>query len=252
MIKVTVLLTCIAISLPVFNAAAVDDLESFMKENDRAENIFRNEQEQFLIGDRLAGSESFEVLAINPFCVKTPLPTTPSGMVWKRRFSKGTTAFDLLAWRIGCTNAQSNVLIKIIPVSASPFICSSSFTVIQKNDQYGWKLTSAPNGSSFCDDLLIPKTFLMEQWSFDQHFDEDLAFTIVWDSDSTQRLSLGSYNNIPSGCPQGAIGKFSPTTGIMTIPNVQYPNGKCYSFDMKRIAPFTNLNFNVFKQTLVK
>lgn len=219
-------------------------------QNDRYENLLLEAEQQRY--SELTESEIRSMPLTSGSCINSPLPVTPTGTVWQERLSYSGDTFDIKVWRIGCDATNSNVLVRIYPVSTDVFICSSRFKVIQNADQYDVKLTDSPNGVSFCDDLFIPKTFLLEQWSFNLQFKDDAAFTLFWDRQSDKRLNIDAYLDQSSGCSQGGITTYSPSTGIVKIPSVELPSGKCYNVEMQRIAPFENLDFTVTNAILTQ
>lgn len=126
--------------------------------------------------------EGLTALSVPTGCVTGALPTTPGSPNTRfiaRWTSDETVSFTI--WRQPCANdpTKSAVFLRGVPQN-NAFICSSSFAVIQSGLQYdSVKLVTSAGGSSFCDDMLIPATFLLDQWTFDDNFDEDKAFTLV-------------------------------------------------------------------------
>lgn len=102
--------------------------------------------------------------------------------------------YSAVLWRSPCPSDvnKSIVYLRVTPTIGTPFICSSSFTLLQAT-QNAVKLTQ-PGGSSFCSDLYIPQTFWVTNWNFDPPFEPNLAFTLihkgVW---SSVEVSLADY-----------------------------------------------------------
>ena len=115
-------------------------------------------------------------------CISEPLPATPEPPVYQFTSSWGRDdQLQFTLWRQPCEDdaRQSVVLMRVDPTN-EPFLCSSSFIVIQDGRQYdSIKLVDVPDGSSFCDDLYVPMTLLLEQWSFETQFDDQSQFTLI-------------------------------------------------------------------------
>ena len=132
-------------------------------------------------------------------CVPTPLPTTPVGpsveVTWESFLGD---IINVVAWRIPCSDIDSAVLLRVTPVSDLPFVCSVVFEPVMQNAiQYNsTKLVQEPDGSSFCDDLTIPSTFLLEQRPFEENFNDDAAFSMYYRDDDfgAGPLEIPAYN----------------------------------------------------------
>lgn len=121
-----------------------------------------------------------------PGCtVALPLPVAPGN-----RHAAGvleaswatSDAFDVMLWREPCgSHASESVLYaRITPTAGVPFICSSSFAVLQNGTQYDIKLVQTRAGFSFCNDVMAPVTLVVDSWSFGPPFDPTAAFTLVF------------------------------------------------------------------------
>lgn len=211
--------------------------------SDMSEDFLKQEAE--LQYSSVEHATEYDTSTSDEFCVGTPLPTEPSGQVWQKTLRLQSHDFVVKIWRVGCDANNSNVLVRI-ESNGGMFFCSSSWGVLQGGDQFDVKLTTQPGGTSFCDNLIVNKTFLLEQWSFDVPFNDDAAFTFYADGDNTQRIEVGAYNGQSLGCTQPGISSFSPDTGVLTIPSVQLPSGKCYNVTMWRMPPYDSFNFSVY------
>ncbi|MCC6195486.1 MAG: hypothetical protein IT518_13565 [Burkholderiales bacterium] len=121
-----------------------------------------------------------------PACaVALPLPAAPrdgyaAGVL---EASWGANdAFDLMLWREHCDARASESILyaRVVPTAGMPFICSSSFAVLQNGTQYDVKLVQTRAGFSFCNDVVAPVTLAVDPWSFGPHFDPAAAFTLVF------------------------------------------------------------------------
>lgn len=129
-------------------------------------------------------SETIEPAEVPSGCISNPLPVVPGSPSYTLRGEWSTDeTFQATIWRQPCQRdpSKSAVLMRVKPQN-NPFICSSSFIVIQDGIQFdSVKLVNRVNASSFCDDLFTTSTFLIDQWSFDAQFNEDRAFKLLHD-----------------------------------------------------------------------
>ncbi len=238
----------LAACLPLASYGQGDqDINQVSQQNDRHENLLRIEAAQHLSSGNASAQGSEVGAAATGYCVQPPFPSVPTGTVYQATVTYVGGVSNVKVWRIGCDATNSNVLVRVEPVTQSPFICSSSLKVLQNGDQYDARLAeSTSSSSSFCDDLLVPKTFLLGQWSFDVQFNDDAAFTIVW---GNANINVGAYSGQAAGCAQGGISRFTPATGIVDIPSVELPTGDCYDVQLLRVAPFDSFNFTLVGAT---
>ena len=227
------------------HAQGVLEADEMKKENARFEHLLNQEREQ-LSGETPSLDAQTKA---TEFCVSAPLPSTPSGQVWQGRWTSFGDVYDVKVWRVGCDAKNSNVLIRIEPVTVAPFICSSLFVVLQGGDQFDSTfITDGTGGLGFCNDLFVPKTFLMEQYSFKTNFNDDAAFTLVNSYTPAEQIKVGAYGGQLPGCSQGGIATYEPSTGVVNIPAVELPSEKCYDVNMIRTSPDA-LDFSVIKAT---
>jgi hypothetical protein len=107
---------------------------------------------------------------IGPACLPDPLPAVPLPPVYTFTAARSDETMRLEFFRRPCANGQPNapLLVRVTPLSGHPFVCSSSFTVIQNAAQYDVRLaTSSGAVSSFCNDVFVPLTLFVGHWSFD-------------------------------------------------------------------------------------
>lgn len=125
---------------------------------------------------------------IPPGCfAPSPHPTAPSGTAVSVSFYGEWTPRETwlgTLWREPCAaDPKRSFLYLRVSGLYAPFICSSSFAVIQNGNQYNnVKLTQGSNStSSFCDDLHVPTTFLVGSYSFGPFFDRNKSFQLLYE-----------------------------------------------------------------------
>lgn len=150
---------------------------------------------------QLYSKDSVEVgaLTVSTACISSPLPTSPVppsyklDAIWSDRSNERAVA---TIWRQPCKNDPNKaaVLLRFEP-SNNPFICSGNFIVVQSGVQYdSVKLVNSVGGNSFCDDMFIAQTLLMDQWSIKTNFNEDGAFELIHDGfDATTSTNISAY-----------------------------------------------------------
>ena len=142
-----------------------------------------NAYKQELEGYQIYGAKA-TLQSISPSCISSPLPTTPGSPNYQFRVEwTDTKVADVTIWRVPCNHDPniSAVLLRFVPTN-QPFICSASFAVAQNGSQYdSVKLVSTPGGSSFCDDLFVSNTLLLDQWTITDNFDDNQAFQLIHD-----------------------------------------------------------------------
>lgn len=188
-------------------SVAVSASESSLKSALILENQTNQEMEyqQSGIGTKAQSGIDTKALTLPdwPACLSLPLPTTPKAPYYTFSGSWGSNdSVTFTVWREPCDASSFALMMRVVP-SNEPFICSSSFNVIQSGNQYdSLKLTQTSGGDSFCHDLYVPTTFLMEQWSFKQNkFDISQAFTLIYDAVyDNYSVNVGAYTP-PIGAP---------------------------------------------------
>jgi len=85
--------------------------------------------------------------------------------------------FNLYIWR-----ENGEVWIEIEPTLGTPFICGSSFIIIQNGIQYDTVKLETYAGDSQCGDVYIPSVFRLTQWSFYSHkADLNQEFVLIFE-----------------------------------------------------------------------
>ncbi|MCB1612178.1 MAG: hypothetical protein R3F18_20260 [Lysobacterales bacterium] len=121
-------------------------------------------------------------------CVPTPIPTTPSGPSWT--FDVQTSAAARLrgtAWRVPCGGNDAQLILTLQPVQGTPFVCGTEMEIMigaaRTDDLF---LDTDPNdgqGTSFCSNLPSTASFVIHEFDSTFAFDDDAAFTLVYESD---------------------------------------------------------------------
>jgi hypothetical protein len=131
---------------------------------------------------------------IPPTCLPAPLPSSPRLPVFTMQAARSGEQVRFDVWREPCRDNSGLIvpLIRATPLSGTPFVCSVSFAVIQAGIQYNniRLLSSSSSSSSFCDDLLVPATLLMAQFSSSPQFDDSEAFQLIYQGDRTYTLNI--------------------------------------------------------------
>ena len=168
---------------------------------------------------------------------RLPLPTGPSAGTYAVTFTAafsdtGSDSFQGTLWREPCagTTTDTTLYLRIAPTYGYPFICSVGFNVLQGGVQYDIMLTQSAGGADFCEDLLVPSTFIVDQWSFNPPFDRNAALTLVFSGVSQKyQVYLDVYGTPPGPVtPEVQTLWFVPPasdTGHMGIVRIANPGG---------------------------
>lgn len=160
--------------------------------------VYADEFDQQLLIEKNLLSQSMElnnppaVKSISPTCLTAPLPNTaktPNYSLSEKKFDG--SELKLTFWRETCKEGTGSVLLaRAVPAQGNPFICSSELKIIQNGIQFNRiSLQSAPNSSSWCDDLFVPTTFIVDEFD-DAQFYPARGLTLI-------------YNNTKLGIPVG-------------------------------------------------
>ena len=162
---------------------------------------------------------SLRHLKASPSCLPpSTLPSAPVAGTESVTLAGAWTSsetYNAVFWRQACDTSTSYLYLRITPAVGNPFICGSSFQAIVGGIQRKVKLTqSLGSTSSFCADLLVPSTFLVEQWNFEPQYDVNAAITLVYSGVSTQATAT-----LPA---KGAQGPTPPPSTTGTVEAVEY------------------------------
>ena len=120
---------------------------------------------------------------------------------WSRGFGSSRDEFTVFMWR-----ENYEVWLEIERINNSmPFICSSSFDIIQNNVQYDTVKLVNVSGDSQCDDLVIDGIFKLSQWNhIDNPADLNFDFTLFYDGgEETYDIDM-VYTTLPPVANAGA------------------------------------------------
>lgn len=134
-------------------------------------------------------------------CFANPLPSTPMAPVYTTLMGDLREYMQVEVWRQPCTDNSGRIvpLMKITPKAAPPFVCSPAFSVIQAGIQYDVRLQTSSSGSSLCNTLFVPATVILGQFSTDPPFDDQQAFTLIFDDVSSDYvLNIGAAVTPPA------------------------------------------------------
>jgi hypothetical protein len=157
----------------------------------------------------------------------SPLPTAPSAAAQAVPFAgawSNSDAFTGTLWREPCPTDSSQyfIYLRVVPTRGVPFICSSAFYVIQNASQYTVKLSQSQGGSSFCDDLFVPSTFLLKPW-LPPYYDGVQALTLLY-----KGVYVNSTATLPGFSAQPT--PIAPAVGLWWNP---LESGSGYALDFK-------------------
>lgn len=215
-------LTALAFSM-FTDLALADELDVLaLKSQQQATDLF-------LLSE--AKAQNTPVLKIKPAdCLGTILPDAPKQPNFTTTYAwlDGNSA-SLTFWRETCKNGKDKVLLfRATPKVGTPFICTSSFKVVQNDNQYGvWFVDGA--GKHFCENLIVSKTFVFDEYP-GELFNPAAALTLYADSKKLLNIPLkgiikpavtsisgavNGYTNFSHTCKNistGAIKSFPPQT----------------------------------------
>lgn len=161
-----------------------------------------------------------------------PNPTSPSAGVPTSTFSASWASADTMTmqlWREPCAADPTRTFtyLRVTPTKGKPYVCSSSFHVIQNGQQKNVKVSEVPAGYSWCDDVLVPITFILGSGSSGLPIDFNIAFTLVYSGVySDFQGALPAYVVVPPGPPV-----YTPATGLWWN---EAESGSGYALDVKR------------------
>lgn len=128
-------------------------------------------------------------------CVAVPISTTPNGPTWT--FEVQTAVGDRLrgtAWRQPCDGNDGQLILTLQPLQGTPFVCGSELQIVigaaRTDDLF---LDVNPNdgvGTSFCTNLASTTSFVIYEFDNGFSFDDDGAFTLVYESDIAADASV--------------------------------------------------------------
>lgn len=258
-IFVVVVITLFAIGSTCF-AQATESSEEI-----RALDRARTAAEQAYLDSLTSGVRNriSAVTSATPVCSPPDiLPVAPNSNSESVTFtgSRYDGKFSAVFWRQPCDASTSYLYLRITPTLGAPFICSSAFTMLVEASQYDVKLSQYADGMSFCDELYLPTTFLVEQWSFDRKYDVKKPLVLIYeDGDNPITVSLpAAQSSSPVFIPVGGVWWDPLQSG--TGYGIDYKDGvlvvQVYSYLASGAAQWYlaagQVNGNVFQATLDK
>jgi hypothetical protein len=139
-----------------------------------------------------------ESRALTPSCLPGGFPATPTPPVVSATGYYLDGAFYVDVWRVPCQDGSGEValLLRVTPITASPFVCSTNFDFAQGGAHIDGKLLLAGSQTSFCGSLSEATTFSHER-VLGPPLDNKAALTLVIDSltssKPTTRVEIPAY-----------------------------------------------------------
>lgn len=137
---------------------------------------------------RLAAKSESGLKEITRDCVASPIATTPTGPSWTFEVQTGAAArMRGTAWRQPCAGNDAQLILTLQPLQGTPFVCGTEVEIqigaLRTDDIF---LDVNPNdgvGTSFCGNLGALTSFVLHEFDSAFAFDDDGAFTLVYESD---------------------------------------------------------------------
>lgn len=150
----------------------------------QAQRQLESAQQQLLLAALPGGG--LDEISVN--CLPAPITTTPVGPTWT--FEVQTSASARVrgtAWRQPCSGNDAQFILTLQPLQGTPFVCGSDMEIsigaARTDDIF---LDVNPNdgvGTNFCGNLATTTSFVLHEFDSAFAFDDDAAFTLVYESD---------------------------------------------------------------------
>ena len=150
---------------------------------------------------RLASMPQQGLKEISVNCVPAPITTTPVGPTWTFDVQTGASArVRGTAWRQPCAGNDAQFILTLQPLQGTPFVCGSEVEInigaLRTDDIL---LDVNPNdgvGTGFCGNLSATTSFVLHEFDSGFAFDDDAAFTLVYESDfgPDASIAIPAYN----------------------------------------------------------
>ncbi len=172
----------------------------------------------------------FVLLGLPPQVLARPSghPNNAFSSIFTRGSGSYAEQFNIYVWR-----EDYSVWVEIVPVEPDqPFICSSSFIIVQNDVQFDTVRLEAASGDSQCGDVYISSVFELLQWSFtDNPADLNLDFTLLYDGVETIYTLDIVYNNKPPSADAGVDqDDYEGNTVTLDASNSNDPDGDSISY----------------------
>ena len=189
---------------------------------EQAERMLANAQAQLQMAK---SANPLALKEISPGCVQTPLPTAITGPSVAFEVATGSAqTVRVVAWRRPCSANDGQLLLTFTPIIGTPFICGSAMKIriggLETDDLF---LDANPNdgvGTSFCGNLTATTTFVIHEFDNAVVFDDDFAFTLIYESDFGPDASVlvPAYDSTQYGSGTGLLPIAGKHSGSYYIP----------------------------------
>jgi hypothetical protein len=159
---------------------------------------------------QLASSPASMLKEITRDCVPAPISTTASGPSWTFEVQTGTAArLGGTAWRQPCAGNDAQLILTLQPLQGTPFVCGTEMEITigaaRTDDLF---LDVNPNdgvGTSFCGNLASTTSFVIHEFDNAFAFDDDGAFTLVFESNvaADASVAIPAFDASLYGTPVG-------------------------------------------------
>lgn len=183
--------------------------------------LWANEEARAIHAQRMAEFANLPK-EVTPGCLQTPIPVTPTGPTWSFEANTRTASSPRIVrgtfWRKPCATAgNAQLILTLTPITSTPFVCSVGPVLIQNSQQTDdISFDTSPNTSttdSFCSDLFVPTSVVIEERSSSFTFDDDAPFTFAFETDQPSAIvNVGGYDPAAYNLPnqnQPIAGKLS-------------------------------------------
>ncbi len=132
--------------------------------------------------------------AVPAACLPVGFPSTPAPPVFTVEVADFADRIHLAVWRQACQDGSGQVVVLVhaTPVSTGPSLCGTQLTVVQNGVQITGRLRTTTRRAVpiFCDDLFAPTTLVLDETIGQPPFDEEAAFTLVWNGFPTRQIEI--------------------------------------------------------------
>lgn len=142
--KLILLLFVITSTITSSLSLAQSDLDQFYREKYTAISEINEHYEQ---PEELARTVSWWPSAV---------PATAAKSVFYRGYGSSADSFEIAVWR-----EQNDTWVNIVPLTGSPFICDTSFSISQRSTQCNDIKTESQNGTTQCGDVRTSSFYKM-------------------------------------------------------------------------------------------
>jgi hypothetical protein len=129
--------------------------------------------------------------ALAPTCLPGGFPATPTPPVISVTGYYFDESFYVDVWRVPCQDASGEVavLLRVTPITPSPWVCSINFDFVQGGEHIDGRLLLPGSDAGFCGDVSEATTFSHER-VLGPPLDNKAAFTVVIDPVTASRQPI--------------------------------------------------------------